>query len=311
MFKGDRNFAVGLFVSVAIAAFVLFVIWLTGRSGTEEMKRYSLMFHKDISGLSVGGPVKYMGMNIGSVVDMKLEQKNGIRIRVDIEILESTPIDHGTWASLALQGITGVAVVNLATDPGDHAPLETEEGEPYPIIPVRITGFSALLADAPEIMGKLDNVLTLAGELLGEQNQASISGTLDNIEELTESLSEQRKTIAEIPANLNQTITEIQNTVTQLQDTIGELRPGLNSTIENANKTAENLGRLTERLDVLISEHEEDLGQFMEEGLGSVPDLMNEAQSALRDLEKLVQELQDDPSQLIYRQADNSVEIDP
>ena len=164
---------------------------------------------------------------------------------------------------------------------------------------------------APEIMGKLDNVLTLAGELLGEPNQASISGTLDNIEELTVSLAEQRKTIAEIPTNLNQTITEIQNTVTQLQDTIGELRPGLNSTIENANKTAENLGRLTERLDVLISEHEEDLGQFMEEGLGSVPDLMNEAQSALRDLEKLVQELQDDPSQLIYRQADNSVEIDP
>ena len=38
---------------------------------------------------------------------------------------------------------------------------------------------------------------------------------------------------------------------------------------------------------------------------------MKEAREALRDLEKLVQELKQDSSQLIYRQADNSVEIEP
>ena len=68
MFKGDRNFAVGLFVSIAIATFVAFVIWLTGRSGVEEMSRYTLMFDRDVSGLAVGGPVKYMGMTVGSVI---------------------------------------------------------------------------------------------------------------------------------------------------------------------------------------------------------------------------------------------------
>jgi phospholipid/cholesterol/gamma-HCH transport system substrate-binding protein len=311
MFKGDRNFAVGLFVSIAIASFVFFVIWLTGRTGTEEMKRYSLMFSKDISGLTVGGPVKYMGMNIGSVVEMQLEQKNGIRIRVDIEILESTPINHGTYASLALQGITGVAVVNLASDPGDHAPLELQEGHKYPIIPVRIVGFSALMASAPEIMGKLDSLLTRAGEMLGDENQASVTGLLNNIEEITLSLAEERETIAEIPGNLNQTIAEIQATVIQLQEVIGELKPGLNATIEKASQSAENLASLTARMDALLQKHEDDMSQFLEEGLGSVPDLMDEAQDALRDLEKLVKELQDDPSQLIYRQADNSVEIDP
>jgi len=311
MFKGDRNFAVGLFVSVAIAVFIFFVVWLTGRTGTEEMKRYSLMFSKDISGLSVGGPVKYMGMNIGSVIAMQLEQKNGIRIRVDIDVLESTPVDHGTYASLALQGITGVAVVNLASDPGDHAPLHKQEGEEYPVIPVRIVGFSALMASAPEIMAKLDNVLAQAGKILGEENQASISGLLNNIEEITLSLAEEREAIGAIPGNLNTTINEIQATAVQIQDLLVELQPGLNTTIENASRSAENLASLTHRLDILLQEHEDDLGQFMEEGLASVPDLMNEAQEALRDLEKLVKELKDDPSQLIYRQADNSVEIEP
>lgn len=319
MFKGDRNFAVGLFVSIAIASFVFFVIWLTGRTGQEEMKRYSLMFDKDISGLSVGGPVKYMGMNIGAVVEMRLEHKegmaleqdNGVRIRVDIEILESTPINQGTYASLALQGITGVAVVNLLSDPGSHAALEKRDGDKYPVIPVRIVGFSALMASAPEIMGKMNDLLTQAGKILGEENQASIAGLLNNIEEITLSLAEERETIAKIPGNLNQTITEIQATVVQMQGILGELQPGLNSTIENASRSAENLASLTARMDALLLKHENDMSQFLEEGLGSVPDLMDEAQVALRDLEKLVQELQDDPSQLIYRQADNSVEIDP
>lgn len=311
MFKGDRNFAVGLFVSIAIASFIFFVVWLTGRTGSEELTKYTLLFEKDITGLSVGSSVKYMGMNIGTVTQMQLEQKNGIRIRVTIDILESTPVDHGTYATLALQGITGVAVVNLASDPGDHTQLKVPEGEEYPIIPVRITGFSALLANAPEIMEKLDHLLTEAGQILGEENQASITGLLNNIEDITASLAEEREAIGAIPGNLNQTISEIQTTVVQFQDMLSELQPGLNSTIANANKSAENLASLTNRIDQLVADNEPGLDRFMDEGLAAVPDLMNEAQMTLRELEKLVQELQDDPSQLIYRQADNSVKMEP
>ena len=50
MFKGNRNFVVGLFVSLAIAAFISFVVWLTGRSGNEDLVRYSVIFSTDVSG---------------------------------------------------------------------------------------------------------------------------------------------------------------------------------------------------------------------------------------------------------------------
>jgi len=311
MFKGDRNFAVGLFVSIALASFIFFVIWLTGRTGNEELTRYTLLFHKDVSGLAVGGPVKYMGMSVGTVVSMHIEQSEGIKVRVDIDVLTETPVDNGTFASLALQGITGVAVVNLETEPGKHAPLKTLPDRKYPIIPVRIVGFSALMASAPEIMGKLDHLLTQAGKILGEENQATVSGALENIESVTASLAGQREEIAAIPGNLNQTINDIQATVAQLQTMISELQPGINSTVENVNISSQNLASLTARVDTLLLQHQNDIGRFMEDGLGEAPALMKETRNALRDLEKLVMELQDDPSQLIYRQADNSVEIRP
>jgi phospholipid/cholesterol/gamma-HCH transport system substrate-binding protein len=311
MFKGDRNFAVGLFVSVALASLIFFVIWLTGRTGVEELKRFSLLFHKDVSGLSVGGPVKYMGMSVGSVIQMNLHQEDGIKVRVDIDVLVSTPVDQGTFASLALQGITGVAVVNLETESGTHPPLETPPGMEYPVIPVRVVGFSAIMASAPEIMAKLNSLLTQAGQILGDENQSAIASTLKNIDNLTTSLAEERETIAAIPGNLNVAISDIQATVRQLQDTMTQLTPGISSTIDNVNRSSENLASLTSRLDTMLANHEDDLGQFMEEGLAQVPALMNQTRESLRDLEKLVQELQHDPSQLIYRQADNSVEIRP
>lgn len=311
MFKGDRNFTVGLFVSIAIAAFVVFVIWLTGRSGNEELARYSLLFSRDVSGLAVGGPVKYMGMNIGSVVQMNLEKNESIEVRVDIEILETTPVDSGTWASLALQGITGVAVVNLASEPGSHPPLEVLPGRDHPLIPVRIVGFSALMSSMPEIMNKLDHLLTQAGEILGENNRATISDALEDVQSLTSTLADNREAIAAIPGDLRNTLADIQATVSQLQSVISEIGPDLGASMDNIRQSSENLASLTGQIDSLLSEHKSDMDEFMTQGLGEAPALMSEARSALRELEKLMAELKDDPSQLVHRPHVDEVEIDP
>jgi len=311
MFKGDRNFSVGLFVTIAIAAFVAFVIWLTGRSGAEEMSRYSLKFSRDVSGLAVGGPVKYMGMNVGSVIRMDLETGHGVRVRVDIEILSSTPVNQGTYASLALQGITGVAVVNLASEAGEHAPLPAAAHGHYPEIPVRDVGFAAVLSSAPEIMAKLDHLLTQAGELLGETNRGTVASTLENIESLTDSLAENREALAALPGDLSATLADIRATVNDLRSMIGEVQPDLSATLANINRSSENLASLTERFDGMLRENESDVERFMQEGLGEAPALLRESRAALRDLEKLVAELKHDPSQLIHRPPSEALEMDP
>jgi len=311
MFKGNKNLIVGLFVAIYIAFFVGFVLWLTGRSGAEEMNRYSMLFQRDVSGLSVGGPVNFMGVNIGSVTGMQLLRREDMTVRVDIEVLESTPVDSGTFASLAFQGITGVAVINLSSDPGSHAPIEMTAGVEYPVIPVRDVGFSALLARAPEIMDGLDDLLTQANELLGEQNRAAISKTLEDLQLIISALAESKETIARLPDELSQVLAGVQDTIGQLQGVIKGVEPNLLSTMENVNRASEKLASLTSRLDKLVEENEAEIHRFVEEGLGEVPELLNNASQALRELEKLIQELADNPSQLIHRPREDELEIDP
>ena len=311
MFKGNKNFAVGLFVSIAMVAFISFVLWLTGRSGVAEMARYSMMFERDVSGLAIGGPVKYMGVSIGSVTQMEIIGEGNILVRVDIEILESTPVNSGTFASLAFQGITGVAVVNLDSDTGTHKPLKLTAGIEYPVIPVRDVGFAAVLASAPKIMKRLDQLLSQANELMGEENRDSITRSLGNVESLTGSLADSREVIAALPADLNRTLADIQTVVGRLNELVTQLQPGINSTMDNLNHSSENLANLTASLDTWMKENEANLSRFVDEGLGEAPALISGARQTLRELQKLVAELQNDPSQLIYRPREDTLEMEP
>jgi phospholipid/cholesterol/gamma-HCH transport system substrate-binding protein len=311
MFKGNNNFVVGLFVSISIAIFVGFVLWLTGRSGVEDMNQYSLMFHRDVTGLSVGGPVNYMGVNIGSVTGMQLVRNKDMNVRVDIEVYETTPVDSGTFASLAFQGITGVAIINLGSDPGHHDELAATPGHEFPVIPVRDVGFAALLSTAPQIMTKMNDLLTHADELLNEQNRAAIADTLLSLESIVSALAENRESIARLPSELEHTLAGIQATFDRLQGVIKGIEPDLASTMDNITTATENLASLTARLDNFMVENEAGLQRFVEEGLGEAPDLLRNAQQTLRQLEKLVKELQDRPSQLIHRVPDDTLEIDP
>jgi len=311
MFKGNNNFIVGLFVSLSIATFIAFVLWLTGRSSAEDMHRYSILFQRNVAGLSIGGPVSYMGVNIGSVIEMKLVRKQDMNVRVDIEVFASTPVDSGTFASLAFQGITGVAIINLSSDPGKHDELVLQPGNEFPVIPVRDVGFAALLSSAPRIMVKLDELLTHANELFSENNSAAIDSTLKNLESLVSSLAKSRETIANLPSELERTLAGIQATVDRLQGILKGVEPGLSSAIDNINLSSENLASLTARLDTWMAQNEAELQRFVKQGLDEVPELVSNARQAVRQLEKLVQELQDDPSQLIYRPRANALEIEP
>ena len=298
-------------MTVAIGVFVFFVIWLTGRTGQEELSRYTLMFDRDVSGLSLGGAVNYMGVNIGSVTAMSLEQDNGTRVRVDIEILASTPVDSRTWASIAMQGITGVAVVNLASDPGtDYQPIDVPAGQDYPVIPVRDVGFSAIMSSMGSIMAKLDEMLTEAGKILSEENRAFVGDTLENIETISSALAEDREALAGLPGELDQTLVEIRQTVSQVNGLATEARPELQGALENLNQASMNLAALSERINTLVSSNEAEFNRFVAEGLAEAPALMEDAREMMRELEKLLRQLQDDPSQLIYKTDSNALEVE-
>ncbi len=311
MFKGNRNLAVGLFMSVAMAGVAGFSMWLAGTKGNEPMERYSILFEKDVSGLSLGGPVYYLGVNVGRVTDVDLVSGRHTKVRVDVDVLADTPIDAGSYASLMAQGITGVTVINIAGDPGDHGPLGKVAGFEYPMLPVRETGLSALLSNAPKTLKKINQVLDQVNLLLGEENREVVGLMLKHVEQLTLALSEEKEAIAALPGEMKALMADTRVTVGEVRTAIQTIQPDLESTMANINNASNNLALLTGRVDKWLAESAPEFQHFIDNGLGQVPELIYDVRNTLREIQKLVNQLQDDPSQLIHRSPDNALDVDP
>src|SRR5690554_5178683 len=96
----NKNFAVGLFVSIGLLVIFIATIWLTGRRATDPTIDYSMYFETDVGGLMLGGPVFFLGVKVGSVTSMTIIPGNPMRIRVDAKVVKKTPINRGTYATL-------------------------------------------------------------------------------------------------------------------------------------------------------------------------------------------------------------------
>ena len=306
----NKNFAVGLFVGIALLAFVAATMWLTGRQGSEPTVHYSMFFEKDVGGLMLGGPVFYLGVEVGTVRSMDIIPGNPMRVRVHAEVLKSAPVNAGTYASLAFQGITGVAVIKLNADPGEHGALQTDPDSHFPVIVVRDVGFSALLAKAPAIIDKLDSVLVQVGHVLGEENRQLVTGVLEDISSISSELAMQKEAIGELPVLLKKTAEELNDSLGQIRSMAGNMEPGLLTVIANLEQTSQNLARMTARLEAWTATNDADMNGFMQDGLGQIPELVTDARVTLREIEKLAKELREDPSRLIYKPNEEAVDLE-
>lgn len=306
----NKNFVVGLFVAIALFMFVGATIWLTGRQGSEPTVEYSIFFEKDVGGLMLGGPVFFLGVEAGTVTSMNIIPGNPMRVRVDIEVLKSVPINTGSYASLAFQGITGVAVIKLNADPGIHKHLETDEASPYPVITARDTGFSALLDMAPAIVEELDSVLEGINQVLGEENRELVSRILDDLALVSSTLAAEKEFISELPVLLKETINTLNETIAQVKSTTVKIEPDLASTLANLEQATSKLAKMSARMETWTAANDSEMNAFMEDGLGEFPALINDARATLRELEKLVKDLREDPSRLIYQAGENAVELE-
>jgi len=307
---GNKNFAVGIFVAVALMVFVAGTLWLTGKQSSQPMLNYSMFFEKDVSGLMLGGPVFYLGVEVGSVTAMEIIPGDPMRVRVDARVLESAPINAGTYASLAFQGITGVAVIKLNADPGTHGALSRDGKSDHLVITVRDIGFTALLAKAPDIIDKLDSVLSQINQVLGEENREFVTSVLGDISTVTSALASQEEAIGEIPVLLETAIKELNSSLVQIKSMVGELQPGLSASVENLDQATRSLANITQRLDEWASTNDTEMNAFMKDGLGQVPALVTDARATLREVEKLMNELRENPSRLMYQPNEDSVEVE-
>jgi phospholipid/cholesterol/gamma-HCH transport system substrate-binding protein len=179
----DRHyFFEGLFIIVFAVAAAACAVWL-GSSGRHDDVLYRIHFKDSVSGMAVGDPVKFRGVDVGTVKSMATDPEDARLVLVEVRLRKETPVKTDTRATLALKGITGVVYVEL----NGGAPAAkllvavTPEGV-IPEIPSEKSGLQAVLDELPKLVEKFsaieDQIKKVVTNVGGLTNKVSDDPTL-------------------------------------------------------------------------------------------------------------------------------------
>ncbi|MEA2095976.1 MAG: MlaD family protein, partial [Candidatus Cloacimonadota bacterium] len=109
-----QKLRLGIFITVISVLMIIFLIMVAGTKIMEKRDIYHIRYQdSSVTGLQIGGPVKYRGIGIGRVDDISIDPESITDIVVTVSIKSGTPIKGDMTASLIPIGITGLVQVEI------------------------------------------------------------------------------------------------------------------------------------------------------------------------------------------------------
>ncbi len=180
----DKHYFIeGLFIIGLSIAAAFFFVWLA-KSGHRDDVLYRIHFAESVSGLAQGDPVKFRGVDVGTVKAMMLDPDDPQRVQVDVRLRKDAPVKTDTKATLKLKGITGVVFVELNGGSAGAKTLlaATAEGQ-VPEIPSEKSGLATVLDQLPKVIAKFSaiedqtkKVVTDVGEVTSKIKENPLLG---------------------------------------------------------------------------------------------------------------------------------------
>jgi phospholipid/cholesterol/gamma-HCH transport system substrate-binding protein len=171
--------AAGLFAILLLAAALFAVYWLGGIK--DDTYDYVVVTKQNIGGLNPQADVRYRGIRVGKVSDIRIDAEDPSNILITISIGRDVPLTRGTVAKLNYQGVTGLAHILLLENGRSSEPLTPEPGKPP-----RIAMIPSLLDELSETgtatMREARQVLANVDAMLSAENRRHLTATLANLE---------------------------------------------------------------------------------------------------------------------------------
>jgi phospholipid/cholesterol/gamma-HCH transport system substrate-binding protein len=287
---------VGAFVLTLSLAIVAGVLWVSsGGTSRRAYDTYLAYSDESVSGLNRDAPVKYKGVVVGAVKEIGLDPKDPQRVRLVLAIEQGVPIKHDTFAVLTLQGLTGIAFLDLEGG-SKEAPLlvATEPGE-YPVIQTRPSLFRRLDTQATALVEDLTRTAQSVNRLLDEDTRASLQRTIMDMETVVHAFAGRSENIDAAVVAATQTMENSAKASEQL----AELTRQIGRSADAVTRAAERTAVAAEAVRTTAANAESGAQQLRTETLPEVQRLLVEARMATAALSRLALELERNPNALV------------
>jgi len=259
-----------------IAAAFGFVLWFQNLHTTKARSPLRIVFEGPAAGLRNGGSVNFNGIRVGEVISVKLDNPRRVVALAMVE--NNAPIRKDTLVGLEFQGLTGVAAISLkgGEEAAPAVPLD-EDGIPT------LTADPNALQDVTEaIRGTLQNINRVVAD-----NQEAVKNSLHNLETFTSSLARNSEKIDDVMLKVDGVMGKADN-----------LMLGLNTLA--GGKEGSELFQAVKSIRELAEDFDKRSGALMADG-----------RRTLADISRAVNNLDRNPTRLLFGPANASAPAEP
>ena len=301
---------VGAFVLVLAAGLAGFIAGLVGGVADEDVALYDVVFTSSVTGLQEGGQVRYRGVPVGTVRDIRIDPRDIGRVIVTAAIEDRAPIREQTVASLEMLGITGIAYVQLSEAPEGSPPLTPEPGRERPVIPAVPSALEQVFESTPELLAQGVQVMTRLAEALDQIDLEALGGTLENVEAITGALAGRADGIGRLLDEGTKAATSVDAAATDVARLTQDLRALLDSfggrgevvadeateTMQRVQTAAAQLGDAAAQLEAVVGDVRQPLDDFADTGLYNFSQLIGETRVLIAALNRISKEFERNPT---------------
>jgi phospholipid/cholesterol/gamma-HCH transport system substrate-binding protein len=291
--------ALGLFVTLGIVLAIAVIIWIGASKYFEKGDRYVTYFDESVQGLQRDSAVKYRGVDVGRIEDIRVAPDNRL-IEVIMKINLKEDVEKNSVAYLRVAGITGIVFIELDRKDPESPDLspKLDFASPYPIIPSRPSQIRQIFSGIDEIIEKIKQLdledIARSIKATGKAAENLFGGpqmtkTLQNLESISTSIDLTAARIEKMTASgklegilddTRTTLAEARSLISTTRDEIKALK--LAETAEKTNRVVDNLSRTSRSTARDI--------QIMSDNLKRTSET----------LERLVDRLESNPSDLLF-----------
>ena len=291
------NYAlVGLFVLVLGAVLIAGVLWLaSGGAFKQKYDLYLAVSDESVAGLNVNAPVKYNGVDIGKVRDIRLDPANQARVNLLFAIERGTPIKEDTVAVLKIQGLTGIAYVELSGGAQGSPPLLATAGNRYPLIPTKPSLSARLENVLTNVLAKLDSTSSSINAVLSDENKAAFKSALADIAAVTHTIAARKETLDAGIASAARTFDNGARATAQLGPVIDRIGRSADAVEKMGNEAALASTSAGKTVDAVGA----DVKRFTAETLPELERLLGEMNALSASLRRLSEKIEGGPGGLL------------
>ena len=285
---------IGLFaVAVVVGAFG-FVYWFQNVGGTGERAVYRVVFDGSVSGLRTGGSVLFNGIRVGEVTALALNPQKPQQVIATVSIDKSVPLHKDTEVGMEFQGLTGIASLSLkGGDPSSPVLTGNKDNPPVLIAPPGAT--ADVTQTARDVMRRLDDFLA--------ENQKVVHSAVENIDKFAGTLAKNSEHIDNTLASIDQfaaTLARNSERIDKIAEGLQNLAAGPDGKSGELSEAARSIKQLADNLDKRTAEITVGVNRLTANGSRQLDALSANAQRTLSTINRAVENLDRDPSRLIF-----------